>query len=163
MDPVVEKNIQAIKDSPLGKELEDSECNTLGEVVALKCLQSGDVLVEEGVADDSLHVIVKGRFAVTRSAGGGDDLTLHIHEAGDFAGEMGFVDGLKHTATLKALGESEVYTLERGDFEKLVDSHPWIVFKIMRLVVRSVHNNMARMNNQYLQLNNYITHSHGRY
>jgi len=126
----VEKNIQAIQDSPLGKELDDAECRSLSEFVALKCLQGGDVLVEEGVADDSLHVIVKGRFAVTRAAGGGDNLTLHIHEAGDFAGEMGFVDGLKHTATLRSLGESEVYTLERKDFEKLIESKPWIVFKI---------------------------------
>ena len=163
MDDISQKNFEAIKSSPLGNELDDDECLALSEIVSLRCLQEDDVLIHEGTRDDSLHVITKGRFAVTHEAGGGDNVILHIHQAGDFAGEMGFIDGLKHTASLHSLGHSEVYTLKRDDFEKLIDKHPQLVYQLMRLVVRSVHNTMARMNNQYIQLSNYISKSHGRY
>lgn len=163
MDEISQKNYEAIKSSPLGNEFNDEQCKALSEIISLRCLQDNDVLVDEGTVDDSLHVITKGRFAVTRGAGGGENVILHIHQAGEFAGEMGFVDGLKHTASLHSLGHSEVYTLKRDDFEKLIDSHPRLAYLLMRLVVRSVHNTMARMNNQYIQLSNYISKSHGRY
>ena len=163
MDEITQKNYEAIKTSPLGNVLSDEQCKVLSEVVSLRCLQDDDVLVDEGTADDSLHVITKGRFAVTHETGGGDKVTLHIHEAGRFAGEMGFVDGMKHTASLRSLGHSEVFTLKRDDFETLIDSHPRLVYQIMQLVVRSVHNTMYRMNNQYIQLSNYISKTHGRY
>lgn len=163
MNEINQENLKAVQNSPLGAVLTDDQCKVLSEVISLQCLQDENVLVAEGTSDDSLHVITKGHFSVTREAGSGDNVILHIHKEGEFAGEMGFVDGMKHSATLRSLGHSEVYTLKRDDFEALIETHPRLVYQLMRLVVRSVHNSMARMNNQYIQLSNYITKTHGRY
>ena len=66
------------------------------------------MLVQEGATDDTLYVITSGRLAVTRAVGGAQDVTLHVLRAGDLAGQMGFVDGRPHSATLRAVGEPTV-------------------------------------------------------
>jgi CRP-like cAMP-binding protein len=79
------------------------------------------------------------------------------------AGAMGFIDGTVHSATLRALCDTEVYTLERSAFESLLESHPALVYKVMRSIIRSVHSTLMRMNRQFVEMNNYIMKEHGRY
>jgi hypothetical protein len=53
--------------------------------------------------------------------------------------------------------------MARVDFEKLINSHPMIVYKVMRGVVRNVHGIVRRVNSQSAELSNYIYRTHGRY
>ena len=76
---------------------------------------------------------------------------------------MSFVDGMRHETGLRALAESEVLSLRREDFEKLVANDSELVYKVMRAVVRAAHELMHRMNLQYIELSNYIFKQHGRY
>jgi CRP/FNR family transcriptional regulator, cyclic AMP receptor protein len=100
---------------------------------------------------------------VTRVTGTGDAVTLHLLKAGDIAGEMGFLDGDPHSATLRAIGGAEIYSLTRDALEKLLEGHPRLVYNVMRAIVRTVHSILLRMNLQYVELTNYITKQHGRY
>jgi CRP/FNR family transcriptional regulator, cyclic AMP receptor protein len=38
-----------------------------------------------------------------------------------------------------------------------------LVYRVMRAIMRSVHAIVRRMNNQYVQMTNYITKQRGRY
>jgi CRP-like cAMP-binding protein len=76
---------------------------------------------------------------------------------------MGFVDEMEHIATLKALGSAEVLVLKRSDLESRLESSPNLVYQVMRAVVRSGHDILRCMNNQYVELTNYISQTHGRY
>jgi len=149
--------------SPLGAELEADEIKALAGVIRINHLSENDVLIKEGTIDDALHIIINGRLAATRNTGGDEYVTLHTLHAGDMAGAMGFIDGTEHSATLRALCDTDVYTLERSAFESLVDSHPALVYKVMRSIIRSVHTTLMRMNRQFVEMNNYIMKEHGRY
>ncbi|MEN8129829.1 MAG: cyclic nucleotide-binding domain-containing protein [Pseudomonadota bacterium] len=149
--------------SPLGIELEKNDCEALAKIISTHTLSDGEVLFTEGRIDDSLHVIIRGHLAVTRNTGGGDYITLHILKSGNFAGEMGFVDGKEHSATLRAVGETEVFSLKRQDLESLVEGNPNLIYQVMRAIIRAVHSNLLRMNQQFVEMNNYITKEHGRY
>ena len=48
-------------------------------------------------------------------------------------------------------------------FETLIDSHPRIVYKVMRAMFRITHANLLRMNQETRQLTDYVTKTHGRY
>jgi CRP-like cAMP-binding protein len=154
---------EAISSSPLGRELEPQQCLMLAAAMRARRLRDGEVLIEEGRTDNSLYLVVSGAIAVTRVTGVGDAVTLHLLKTGDIAGEMGFIDGAPHSATLRAMGEAEVYSLTRDALEKLLDAHPRLVYNVMRAVVRTVHAILLRMNLQYVELTNYITKQHGRY
>lgn len=154
---------QILQDSPLGAGLDAQDCAVLAAILETRQLEDGEVLIEEGGRDDSLYLLKSGRLAVTRDATGGDHVTLHVMKAGDLAGEMGFVTGDKHIASLNALGPTEVLVLRREQFEALVSSHPQLVYQVMRAIARSVHNTLSRLNQQFIELQNYVTKTHGRY
>jgi CRP/FNR family transcriptional regulator, cyclic AMP receptor protein len=154
---------EAISSSPLGRELDAQDCLLLAGAMQARRLRDGEALIEEGHSDNALYLVVSGVIAVTRVTGVGDAVTLHLLKTGDIAGEMGFVDGAPHSATLRAMGEAEVYSLTRDALEKLLDAHPRLVYIVMRAVVRTVHAILLRMNLQHVELTNYITKQHGRY
>ena len=155
--------IDKIRSSCLSKDLSDDECGVLAEIASVRDLADDEVLIEEGHTDDTLYVVLQGKIGVTKQTGGGDETTLHIMSRDEFAGQMGFVDGKHHTATLKALGGAQVLTLHRNELESKLESNPHLVYQIMRSVVRSGHDILRAMNNQYVELTNYITKTHGRY
>ena len=148
---------------PLSAELESDEIKALAGIISIKHLNDSEILIREGEIDDALHIVIKGRLAATRNTGGDEYVTLHTLQAGDIAGAMGFIDGTEHSATLRALGEVDVYTLERPAFESLLQGHPALVYKVMRSIIRSVHVSLMRMNRQFVEMNNYIMKEHGRY
>lgn len=147
----------------LRENITDEECEILTAVFELKKLAVDDVLLREGQQDDTLYIVVDGDIIASREAGAGEFVTLHHLKAGDIAGAMGFVDGNNHSATLRAAKESHVLTLHRDSLEGMLDEHPHLVYKIMTMIVRSVHQTLLRMNQQFVEMNNYIMKEHGRY
>jgi len=156
-------NIEAIKRSDISAGLSDEQCQVLADIIEIHNMSDGDVLISEGHTDNRLFMIDRGRLEVTRGTPGGDWVTLAILKDGDFAGEMGFIDGSVHSATLRSMGNTRVLSLSRDDLESLIDSNPHLVYKLMQTIIRVVHKLLTRMNQQYVEMNNYITKQHGRY
>lgn len=154
---------EVIKGSPLGVELSDAQCQRLASVVTASGLQQGQFLFQEGHRDESLHVITRGALDVVKVTGGGAQVSLHVLHEGDMVGELGFIDGIEHSAAIRALNNCEVFTLDRKDFEELLKEDPDLVYKVMRAIVRTVHAIVRRMNIQYVEMTNYIAREHGRY
>lgn len=149
--------------SVLNRELNDDECLVLGNLGSIREMQNEETLIEEGKVDNQLHMLIDGHLAVTRQVGESEWVTLHVLKAGELAGELGFIDGQPHSATLRAMGPTRIFSLEREKFETLINSHPDLVYRIMRAIVRGVHVTLRRMNVEQIELTNYITKEHGRY
>lgn len=150
-----------IKATALGKELTDEQCAKLAEVCQHIQVKNGTLLFEEGGRNDTLFIILSGRFAVSRDTGRGFSDTLHLLGAGELAGESGFLDGSPHSATLRAVGDTEVLTLERAQLEALLIDHPILVYKVMRSIIYSIRQVIRRMNQQQQQLMGYINQGGG--
>ena len=151
-----------VEHSPLGVELENGEIELLGSLMEERYLSDGDFLIEDGGSDNSLHVILEGKVVVVKRAGG-DYASLAVLRDGELAGELSFIDGTPHTVGLRALCDTHVLSLTRPAFEGIIDSHPQLVYKVMRAVARSAHRIMHRMNTEFMELSNYIFKQHGRY
>jgi len=160
-DFIVSKEI--IKNTPLGGELTDPQCALLAAVVSSCGIKDGGFLIEEGQKDDAIHVLTKGRLEVLTRTGGGSLVTLQLLKEGDMVGEMGFIDGIEHTASLRAIGNCELIRLDRASFEGLIKKDPELVYKVMRSIIRTVHRILRGMNAQHVELTNYIAKQHGRY
>jgi CRP-like cAMP-binding protein len=154
---------ETIKNTPLGEGLSDAQCALLAEVTTSCAIKDGAFLIEEGQKDDAIHVLSKGRLEVLTRAGGGTWVTLQLLKEGDMVGEMGFIDGVEHSASLRALGNCELIRLDRDSFEGLIKKDPELVYKVMRSIMRTVHRILRGMNAQYVELTNYISKQHGRY
>ncbi len=152
---------ELMRRSAFASELSDGDCEVLASIAMPRVLADDETLLKEGDQDNALHIVVAGRIAVCRRSGGDEWVTLQILSEGDMAGELGFIDGTRHCATLRSLGESRVVSLERERFESLIEQHPLVVYRVMRAIVRTVHVILRRMNSQYVEMSNYIGKSHG--
>jgi CRP-like cAMP-binding protein len=152
-----------IQHSSLISDLSQAECEDLSSISSLRTLQDKEVLIEQGQKDEALHIVASGALAVERTTSGNDSITLHILKPGDLAGEMGFVDGTEHSATLRAMGPTSVVSISREDLESLLPGKPEVVYGVMRGIVRTAHRILREMNLQSVELSNYITKIHGRY
>lgn len=156
-------NAEMIRNTPLGTELSDSQCQELSEKVTLMGLKEGQFLIDEGQEDNSLYIIISGHLEVLIKSAYGDLVTLHLLREGDMAGELGFLDGRPHSASLRAVGNCTAICLTRGDFETFIKQDPELMYKVMRSIIRTVHSILCDMNKSHVEMNNYIYKQHGRY
>lgn len=155
--------LEFIQNSPLAQDLTPPDCEILEKIMGIRRISVGDTVIREGETDHTLYVVAEGQVKVTEAAAKGDKLVLHILKPGDLCGEMGFVDGAPHSATLIAEQDTTLLSLEREAFESLIGEHPHVVYHVMRSIVRMGHVVLKRMNLHHLEMNNYITQSRGIY
>ena len=158
-----QNRIAALKSTKLAQELTDDEAAVLAAVVTLRDLKPGEVLVKEGPSDNHLYVILQGDLAVIKNAGTDAAETLFTLGGGDFVGELSFIDGTARYASLVAADDARVLGLEREKLESLLASHPQVVYRVMRAILRTVHQIQRRLSIQSVELTNYIYKQHGRY
>ena len=147
--------IEALRSSPLVIELTPAETKVLGELVSLRNLLDGEVLLPEGARDGHLHVVVRGRIDVVKNGPHGR-MVLHTVEPGDLVGELSFMDDEPRYAALVASGPAEVLVLDRKDFETLVEREPRVVYKVMRAIMRVAHKVQRRLSLQMRDMENYL-------
>jgi CRP/FNR family cyclic AMP-dependent transcriptional regulator len=155
--------LAALRSTRLANELTEDECRVLADLVTLRDLKQGEILAREGTIDNHLYVILGGNLGIVKNAGTDHAVTINTLSTGDFVGEMGFMDGTELYASKVALGRTRVLGLEREKLESLLDAHPWIVYRVMRAIIRVVHQIQRRLSMQQVELSNYIYKQHGRY
>lgn len=155
--------VLALQQSHLGRELSPEQLTTLAGHLVFRDLKPDEVLVREGTSDNHLYVIVTGVLGVVKNAGTAEAVTLFALNAGDLVGELSFIDQTPHYASLVASGPTRVFGLEREHLESLLLEHPALVYRVMRAIIRTVHQIQRRLSMQTVELTNYIYKQHGKY
>jgi ribosome-associated toxin RatA of RatAB toxin-antitoxin module/CRP-like cAMP-binding protein len=154
---------EALRPSKLAVELTDAQCYRLAAAMQLRDLKEGEVLVREGDDDHHFYLIVGGKLGVIKSVGTPEQVTLNTLATGDFAGELSWLDGSRRYASVVAMDATRVLGLEREKLEALLESDPHVVYRVMRAIVRAVHEIQRQLFMHQGELTNYIYKQHGRY
>lgn len=155
--------LEALRSTRLAAELDETQLAVLAGLMTLRDLAPGEVLVAEGSTDSRLYVITRGVLGVVKGAGSPEAITLHTLSAGDFVDELGFMDGTPYYASKVAMSELQVLGLAREKLEGVLATHPDVVYRVMRAIVRVAHQIQRRLSMQQNELSNYIYKQHGRY
>ena len=109
---------------------ESVPADELREVIAIarrRAFARGEVVFHDGDPSDSLHLVVKGRFAVKVVTPRGDVAVLWVCGPGDAFGELALVSPEEpRSATVAALEPAATHAVHRRDFERLRREHPEI-------------------------------------
>ena len=156
-----ERNLHAdpamLAESRLGTELLPEECDALAAELEVLPLDDGQVLCQEGERDSALYVLAAGKIEVVNLVDGQEEVVYRM-SVGETAGTRVFIDRGRRRSTLRADGESTVYALQPARFEALIKSQPFMVYKVMRALLKITHSNLMRMNRESEALSNYVTH-----
>jgi CRP/FNR family cyclic AMP-dependent transcriptional regulator len=110
--------------------LKDVPAEEVRQVVAIsrrRSFQKGEVVFHQGDPGDSLHLVVKGRFAVRIMTPLGESVTIAVRGPGENFGEMALVDPeTRRSATVQALEPAETQAVYYGELERLRAKHPQI-------------------------------------
>ena len=154
--------IEFVRQSKIGTELTEEQCAVLSALVEVSDYVDGEVLVEEGATDDKLRVVLAGALAVAKR-NDDDWVRLNVLTAGDLAGELAFLDSRPRYAALVALGPTKVFSLQRARLESLLDSHPLVVYRVMRGITRFAHQVLHRSGVQMTELTSYLYKTKAKY
>ena len=155
--------LDAVQASRLAQDMTPEQKAVLATVVQLASFRAKDVLAREGAADNHLYEVVDGSLGVIKSLGTPEEALVATVHPGEFAHELGFLDGAERFASLVASTDARVLVLEREKLESLIDEHPRILYRVMCAIVRTVHRVQTRLSMQASELTNYISKQHGRY
>jgi CRP-like cAMP-binding protein len=107
----------------------------------------GEVVFHREDPADSMHLVVKGRFAIRVMTPLGEPATIAVRGPGDAFGEMALVGGARRSATVEALEESETFSVYEGDFHRLRGEHP----EIDQLLIGFLSNEVRMLNERLLE------------
>lgn len=111
-------------------EFLDEEVYVIGQFATQITVAAETEIFAEGSMDRSLYVVIDGRLQAEIQS---NDRPVVIGDiqAGDVFGEVGFLDGMARTATVRTLEPTVLLKLTRPQFDQLQDDYPGIAAKLM--------------------------------
>lgn len=104
----------------------EADVQRLISIARRRRFQRGEVVFHEDDPADTLHLIVKGRFAVRTQTRLGDSAILAVLGPGQCFGELALLgeESSRRSATVAALETAETNSIHRLDFDRLTRENP---------------------------------------
>jgi len=126
----------------------DEDVRQLLQLARRRKFRRGEVVFHRDDPADSMHLVVKGRFAIRVMTPLGEQATIAVRGPGDSFGEIAIVtEGGKRSATVEALEEAETFCVYEGDFARLRREHP----QVSELVIGFLANEVRMLNERLLE------------
>ncbi len=109
--------------------------------------QDGDVIVSQGDVGNCMYVVQRGEVEVVQQANGRDQ-RLAILGEGDFFGEMSVFQKQVRSATIRALGEARVMTVDKKTLLRRIREDPLLALNLLQTLsdrVRDLNAEVARL------------------
>jgi len=103
--------------------------------------------MEQRAAGNCMYVIQSGRVEVLRHDGGNES-RLAVLSEGDIFGEMALFEQETRSATVRALGDTRILTIDRKLFLRGVHEDPSLAFRILQKMshrIRELDSELVRL------------------
>jgi CRP/FNR family transcriptional regulator, cyclic AMP receptor protein len=118
-----------------------------------KTYRDGEVIVRQGESGDCMFVIQAGQVEVIRDNEKQRGVRLAVLHETDFFGEMALFDREVRSATVRALGDAQVLTVDRKSFLRRVHEDPSLAFRILQQMshrIRELDAELTRLQGEQL-------------
>jgi len=150
------KDVSAIKNMSFFSYLNDDELVAVNNIISEVDYIAGKTVFDEGSDGHTLFVIKSGEVKVTKKDPEGKEQVLTLLKEGDIFGEMSFLDGRPHSATITAVHSTRILQIEKSEFDAFVDKNPKAAYKIMKNIAFQVDSIVRRMNSTYVDMMSYM-------
>lgn len=93
-------------------ELHDADLQWMIDAGTVENVADGTILIEEGIRNERLLIVIDGAVSVRQQASGGSEISRM--GIGEMAGDISLLDSRPPTATLVAVGPTRVFVLEHS-------------------------------------------------
>jgi CRP/FNR family transcriptional regulator/CRP/FNR family cyclic AMP-dependent transcriptional regulator len=131
--PSRDPRIQHLQRVPLFSGFGDAELRRVAELSRIVEVPAGTVVTQMGEPGDSFVIIIDGTVAVRTPIGSGSQL-----QPGEFFGEMSLLDGEPRSATIVAVTDLRLLTVDRAHFWRLLEETPDLIRRMLTVLSRRV-------------------------
>ena len=146
-----EDTAQLLRRVPVFSTLGDDELARVIEVTVPRRFDPGEIVFREGDESDTCYVVRAGHARAIREHSDGRSITLATFGPGDIFGELAMFDNEKRSATIEAIGRTEVIAILGGDMRRLLRQHPDIAVKLIGALGRRLRETNERLARQSFQ------------
>ena len=128
--------LESLRNIGLFSSVEDANLASIGSLLIERRFPKHKTIVEEGLPGDYMYIIREGRVSVSKLSDDGREKILEFLEAGAFFGEMSLLDNAPRSASVRALTETRVLALSRGDFLNVLRRSPDLAMGVIQELTR---------------------------
>ena len=137
--------ITFLKQSPFFAELPLEELYHIAQSMEEEAVVAGSRVINEGTTGDKMYIVVRGRLEVRKFAG--EDNTegqfIAALDERQVFGEMALLDDEPRSASVLAVGDAHLLSLQRSNLERLLRRYASIAFNMMRILSQRLRDSMA--------------------
>jgi len=132
---------------PLGfaRDLTEEERRILSTYGDFTASEPGDVIIGEGLPQDSLSMVVSGTVHVQTDAGG-RLMLLTTLRAGDVIGEVNIFDPAEASATVQANEFAVLWAISRARLEAYMQAQPVAAGKLLLSIATTLSKKLRKTN-----------------
>jgi len=124
---------RTLRSIDLFQPLSDEELRSAAEAFRHLHYAAGERVIQEGEDGDSFFVIDRGEAQVQKTIAGRERSLAHLAE-GHFFGEMALLTGERRSATIVAVSDLDLFTLDRAGFHSILAANPTIAEQISAIL-----------------------------
>jgi CRP-like cAMP-binding protein len=126
----------ALRRVPLFASLSSNAIDEIARVARRHRYERDEVVFYQGDPGDTFYVILDGQVKVSVSSSEGQEAILVMLNAGESFGEFALLDEQPRSATIQASLPTEVVTLRKDDFQRLIHQSPEIALGLLKVMTK---------------------------
>jgi small-conductance mechanosensitive channel/CRP-like cAMP-binding protein len=124
---------RALRQIDLFRPLSDEELRTAAARCRPLHYAAGERIIEEGARGDSFFIVDRGEVEVSKQMDGARRTLARLME-GQFFGEMALLTGEDRAATVVAVTDVDLFTLDKAGFQDIIVGNPAIAMDISTIL-----------------------------
>ena len=125
-----------LQDTPLFSALSKKAIWRLADLAQIKQFAKGDIIIEEGGSGTGCFIITQGKVEVVKNLSSDNPKIVATLSTGEIIGEMNVIDEEPHSASIRALEDTECIMISAWDFKAQMQAYPEIALQILPVIVR---------------------------
>ena len=125
-----------LRKAAIFKDLDADELKQVADVCKEERFVSGAYIFREGEHGNRLYLIVDGEVRISRDVPGSGEEALAVLKGGALFGEMAVFDRTERSTHAISNGGTTALTVNRADFEMLLDFNREMAYKVLWACVR---------------------------
>ncbi len=126
------------------------ESNGIGKIY-----KDTEIIVRQGEPGENMYVVQDGLVEIIRETDQGE-IQLALRGKGEFFGEMAIFERQARMATVRALGEARVLTIDKKNFLRRMHEDPSLAFHILETMSARIRELSKEVSALRIKLDDYL-------
>jgi CRP/FNR family transcriptional regulator len=109
-----------------------------------KIYKDNEIIIKQGEPGDCMYVVLEGVVEVVGESDRGE-VQLALRGKGEFIGEMAIFEKEVRSATVRAVGEARILTIDKTNFLRRIYEDPSLAFRLVQTMSARLRELSAEM------------------